>query len=123
MKSITKGVVNYIPPILEEGGALKDWVAWSESFDKILDHPRFLAYTNNEIDVSTIYNIIDMLFRIELNMNKLVGDSRAITDAKWNKCIKELTAIKDATWLNIENDITIWEVISDIKAFPSEDSD
>ena len=123
MKSITQGVVNYIPPILNEGGALKDQVAWSDSFDKILDHPRFLAYTNNGTDVSTIYDIIDMLFRIELYMNKSVGDSKAITDAKWNKCIKELTTIKDATWLDIENDIAIWEVIADIKDFPSEDSD
>ena len=54
-------------------------------------------------------------------MNKSVGDSKAITDAKWNKSLEELTTIKDATWLDIENDITIWEVISDIKAFPSED--
>ena len=87
MKSIAKGVVNYIPPILDDGGALKDWIARSNSFDKIVDHPRFLAYSNNETNVSTIYDIIDMLFRIELNMNKLVGDTKANTDAKWNKCI------------------------------------
>ena len=55
-------------------------------------------------------------------MNKLVGDSRAITYAKWNKCINELTTIKDATWLDIENDIAIWEVVVDIKAFLVEDS-
>ena len=51
MKQILERVVNYIPPILDEGGALKDWLAWSNSFDKILDHPRFVAYTNDEIDV------------------------------------------------------------------------
>ena len=50
MKQMSEGVVNYIPPILEESGVMKDWVAWSNSFDKILDHPRFVAYTNNEID-------------------------------------------------------------------------
>ena len=107
MKSIAEGVVNYITPILDEGGALKDWVAWWDSFDKTLDHPRFLAYTNNKTGVSTVYEIIDMLFRIELNVNKSIGDSRAITDAKWNKCIKKLTIIKNATWPNIENDIAI----------------
>ena len=35
MKQMSEGVVNYIPPILEEGGALKDWVAWFDSFGKI----------------------------------------------------------------------------------------
>ena len=56
-------------------------------------------------------------------MNKLVGDSMNITNAKWNKNLEELTTIKDATWLDIENDIAIWEVVADIKAFPFEDSD
>ena len=123
MKQMSEGVVNYISPILEEGGALKDWVAWSDSFDKILDHPRFIAYTNNETDVSTVYDIIDMLFRIEINMNKSVGDSKAITDAKWNKCLEELNTIKDATWPDIDIDISIWEVIADIKAFPADESE
>ena len=64
-----------------------------------------------------------MLFRIELSINKLVGDNTTITDAKWKRRIGELTTIKDATWPNIENDITIWEVVIEIKAFPSKDSD
>ena len=123
MNSIVEGVVNYIPPILDEGGELKDWVVWSESFDKILDHPRFRAYTNNEIGVSIVYDVIDMLCKIELNMNKSVGYSKAVTDAKWNKCIEELTTIKDATWPNVDIDIAIWEVIADIKAFPADDSE
>ena len=98
MKQMSEGVINYIPPILEEGGALKDWLARSDSFDKILDHPRFIAYTNNETDVSTVYDIIDMLFRIEININKSVRDSKAIIDAKWNKCLEELNTVKEATW-------------------------
>ena len=77
MKSIAKGVINYIPTILDEVGALKEYVTWLDSFDKILDHPRFLAYTNNETNVSIVYDIINMLFRIELNMNKLVKDNKA----------------------------------------------
>ena len=28
MKSIIEGFVNYIPPILDESGALRNWVAW-----------------------------------------------------------------------------------------------
>ena len=56
-------------------------------------------------------------------MNKLVGDSKAIIDSKWKKIMEELIAIKDATCIDIKNDITIWEVISDIKDFPSKDND
>ena len=84
---------------------------------------RFIAYTNNETDVSTVYDIIDMLFRIEINMNKSVGDSKVITDAKWNKCLEELNTIKEATWPYIDTDITIWEAIADIKAFPADESE
>ena len=82
-----------------------------------------MAYTNNETNVSTIYDIIDMLFRIEINMKKSVGDSKAITDAKWNKCLEELNTMKDATWPDIDTDIAIWEVIADIKAFPIDESE
>ena len=98
-------------------------MSWSESFDNILNHPRFFVYCNNEIDITTIYEITDIVLKIEVNMNKSVGDSKAITYAKWNKRIEELIAIKDATWLDIKNDIAIWEVIAYIKDFPSEDND
>ena len=64
-----------------------------------------------------------MLFRIEINMNKSVRESKAITNAKWNKCLEELNTIKDATWLDIDTDIAIWEVIADIKAFPVDESE
>ena len=62
MKLITEGVVNYIPSILNEDGTLKDKVSWSKSFDIILSHPRFLAYCNSETHITTIYEMIDMLF-------------------------------------------------------------
>ena len=82
-----------------------------------------MAYTNNETDVSTIFDIVDMLFRIELNMNSSVGDSKEINDAKWNKCLEELKMIKDATWPNVDMDIAIWEVIVDVKAFLANESE
>ena len=109
--------------ILNDDGTFKDYVSWSESFDNIPSHHNFLAYCNNETDITTIYEITNMLFRIELNVNKSIGDGKVITDAKWNKSVEELTTIKDATQLNIENDIAIWEVVSNIMAFPSKDSD
>ena len=80
MKSIAEGVVNYIPSILNEDGNLSYWISWSNSFDNIISHPRFLAYYSNETDTTTIYKIIDILFRIRLSMNKLVGESKEIID-------------------------------------------
>ena len=58
-----------------------------------------------------------------LTMNRLVWDSKAIIDAKWNKCLEELNTIKDATRLDVDTNIAIWEVITDIKAFPIDDSE
>ena len=67
---------------MNEDRTLKDWQSWSDSFDEILDHPRFRAYCNNETNITTLYDMMDMLYKIELDMNKSVGDSRATTDAK-----------------------------------------
>ena len=56
-------------------------------------------------------------------MNKLVLESKAIIDAKWSKSLDKLTTVRDATWPDVDIDIIIWEVIVDIKAIPSADSD
>ena len=43
-------------------------------------------------------------------------------DAKWNKCLEELNTINEATWLDIDTDVAIQEVIVDVKAFPTDES-
>ena len=73
-------------------------MSWLDSFDNILSHPRFLAYYNNDTNITTIYEIIHMLFRIELSMKKLVGDSKATIDAKWNKSMEDFIFVKVVTW-------------------------
>lgn len=56
-------------------------------------------------------------------MCKVATKVKAIIDAKWTKCLEELDTIRDVTWPDIDADITIWELIVDIKALPIGDSD
>ena len=42
LKSIALGTPDFISTILNNEGYVKSWQEWSESFDLILDHPRFL---------------------------------------------------------------------------------
>lgn len=67
--------------------------------------------------------MIDLLYKIELEMGKVIAEVKAITDAKWNKCLDELNTIRDVTWPDIDTYISIWEVIAGIKALPSGDCD
>ena len=61
-----------MPTILESDGIVKDLVEWSTSFDSILNHPRFLAYYNDEAGLAVVYDLIDMLCRIEIEMPKVM---------------------------------------------------
>ena len=56
MKEIAMGTCSFVPTILDSDGKIKDWVEWSSSFDNILDHPKFLAYWNNEASVMVVYD-------------------------------------------------------------------
>lgn len=85
MKIIVVGTPNFVPTILDSKGKIKDWVEWSSSFDNILDHPRFLAYYGNEVGVTVVYDLIDVLYKIESQMSKITIEVRSIIDAKWSK--------------------------------------
>lgn len=74
MKKISMGIPNFIPIILDANGVIKELQEWSSSFEDILRHPWFVAYCNNETDVTTIYDMIEFLFRIELDMSKVTGE-------------------------------------------------
>lgn len=56
-------------------------------------------------------------------MSKVASEVKAITDAKWIKNLEELDTIRDITWTNIDIDITIQELVVEIKALPAVDSD
>ena len=66
--------------------------------------------------MSSFYEVIDALYKIEMDMNKVV------VDASWIKCLNELNMVRDDTWLELDTDITIWEVITEIKTYPNGDT-
>ena len=58
------------------------------------------------------------LFKIENGMNRF---TTVTTDARWTKSIGELIVIKGCEWPTKRN-IFIWEVVTEIKAFPTRGS-
>ena len=122
MKEITIGAPNFVPSISNKNWNLRDWQECSSSFDDILKHVIFIAYCNNEADVMIVYNMLDVLYKLESKMGKVTIEVKAITDAKWNKYLKELNMIRYATWPYVETDISILKVISCIKALLSTDN-
>ena len=41
--------------------------------------------------------MIDILYKIELDMNKTIVEVKAIIDTKWNKCLDELNIVRNDT--------------------------
>ena len=79
----------------------------SSSFDNILDHPRFLSFCNNEASATTVYDMIDIIYKVESKMSKVASEVKAINDAKYIKNLEELDTIIDITWPDIDTNITI----------------
>ena len=82
MKEIATGTPNFVPTIFDNDGGVKDWMEWSVSFENILTHPRFLAYCNDEASVVVLYDLIDMLYKLEAEISKVTVEVKDLTDAK-----------------------------------------
>ena len=67
--------------------------------------------------------MVDILYKLEVEMSKVDDEIKATIDTKWSNCLEELDTIRDVTWHDIDIDITIWEMVTDIKAFQTGDSD
>lgn len=80
-------MLNFLTTILDSEGKIKDWVEWSSSFESILDHPKFLSFCNNEASANFVYDMVDMLYRMEVEMSMVATKVKAITNAKWTKCL------------------------------------
>ena len=78
MKEISTRTPKFVPSIMDENGSIREWKEWSSYFDDILKHPRFVAYCNNETDVTTVYDMIDLFYKIELDMGKVTIELKAI---------------------------------------------
>lgn len=111
MRTISTETPNFVPSIIDENGNVKEWQEWPSSFDDILKHVRFFPYCNNGVDVTIVYYMIGLLYKIESNMGNVTIEVNTITYEKWSKCLNDLNSIGDATWPDIDIGIAIWEVI------------
>ena len=82
-----------------------------------------MAYYNGEADIVVVYDLIDMLYKLESERGKITIEVKAIKNVKWKKFLEEWNVIRGATWPNVDTDISIWEVIVEINALPLMDSD
>lgn len=119
VKFVADGIPLFFSSILLHDGAVCDWDSWSQSFDIILKHPKFVSFCNNSVEVSAVYELIDELYKVEIDLNKFFTECRAITDAKWKKCIDEFQGVKATTWPDIDRDIEIWEAVAGVEALPT----
>ena len=97
MKTISTGTPNFVPTILDSEGKIKDQLEWSSSFESILDHPRFLSFCNNELSTTIVYDMVDIIYKLEAKMSKVASEVKSIIDAKWIKCLEELDTIRNVT--------------------------
>lgn len=51
--------------------------------------------------------MIDPLYKVEIEIGKVIAEVKAIKDEKWSKCLDELNTIRDETWPNIDINISI----------------
>ena len=70
MKIIANGIQGFISPIINVEGKLKEWQEWSVSFINILDNESIVAYLDGKVDMSIFYEVIDTLYKIEMDMRR-----------------------------------------------------
>ena len=62
-------------------------------------------------------NLIDSLFKVDIDLNKFIVESKEIMDARWTKATQDFQDVKTIEWLT-KREIYIWEVVGEIKALP-----
>ena len=63
-------------------------------------------------------NLIDSLFKVEIDLKKFLVESKAITYVRWIKETRDLDQVKTIEWPT-KREIYVWEVVGDIKALPA----
>lgn len=94
MKILSEGIKSCIPPILDADKKLRDWIEWSDSFNSVLTQEKISLVFKDEND-TPFNDIIDSFFKVEININNFLVESKAITYSRWNKAVKDLDEVKD----------------------------
>lgn len=76
--------------------------------NQILDASKVASYFVSDADFSTFYEVVDDLYKQEINMNKFFTESWAITDAKWKKYLEDLDIVRETTWPS-KMEIVVWK--------------
>ena len=74
MNTIVNGSPDFIQKILDDDNNLREWGEWSYSFVTILRHERFISYRNGQIYIVLFFIIIDIMYKIEENISKIVKE-------------------------------------------------
>ena len=67
---------------MDAASTIKNWQEWSASFDNILTQCATLLVFEYMFD-APFNTLIDSLFKVEINLNKFIVESKEIMDAKW----------------------------------------
>ena len=70
-----------------------------------------------DIDEFSLNELIDTLFKIEIEMNRFIIEGKVFTNVKWQKTLGELVTIKACEW-QTKKEVILWEEIIEIKALP-----
>lgn len=62
----------------------------------ILNHEKVTSNCNSDAGKSSFYEVVDILYIIEMDMNKVITAARAVTDATLIKSLNELNMVRDA---------------------------
>ena len=107
MKTIVNGTPGFIQKNIDDDNKMREWQEWAGSFDNILKHEWFVANSSRGTNIEIGFDIVDFLYNLEEDMNKMVVEVRALTNEKWNKCLNKLNIVKGATYPYEESNITI----------------
>lgn len=83
---------------------MKDWQEWSTSFIHILTLEKFITIFYRDLDEVSFHDLIDSLFKTEVDIKKVVVQSRAIMDVRSNKFVDDIDAVR-GTKLPIKREI------------------
>lgn len=97
LKVLSDGVEPCIPSITDATNNLRDWQEWSTSFYVILTQETAVVVFYDTSN-SPFHALIDSLFKVEINLNKIVVEEKAVMNAKWTKAIQDFQGVKEIEW-------------------------
>ncbi|XP_059068923.1 wax ester synthase/diacylglycerol acyltransferase 2-like [Cryptomeria japonica] len=75
-------------------GQIKDvhifHISLKEAGDMVVENTKTLLHLGNDIDIPGFNEVLDALYKAEVDFFKFVADAQAVTDTRWNEAIFEL---------------------------------